>query len=115
MAAEAASRAVNAGPSVGYRRHGVAPSRETRSLSLLAPNSPGRCPATSPSAAGAQHCPPHLGQHIGDLVEQPVRLVEPARGFGTTSRLAVPVLPLGDPGKQAGVISGTDVTGSSLH
>ena len=45
---------------------------------------------------------PFAVEKVGDLVEQPVRLVEPARGFGTTSRLAVPVLPLGDPGKQAG-------------
>jgi hypothetical protein len=37
-----------------------------------------------------------------DLVEQFVRLVEPARGFGAASRLSVPVLPRVDGGEDAG-------------
>jgi hypothetical protein len=49
-----------------------------------------------------------------DLVEQLVRVVEPARGFGAAARLAVSLLPLVEAGEQAGV-SGIDVTGLSLH
>ena len=50
----------------------------------------------------AQDRPPHVGQHVVDLVEQLVRLVEPARVIGAAARLPMPVLPLGDAGEQAG-------------
>jgi hypothetical protein len=74
------------------------------------PNSPHRCPATSPGAAGAaQQRPTHLGQQWWDLVEQFMRLVEPASGFDTAAWLPVFILPLVDAGKQAGM-SGIEVT-----
>ena len=50
----------------------------------------------------AQRHPAHLGQHVVDLIEQLVRLIEPARSIGTPSRLAVPVLPL----VEGGVLGG---------
>jgi hypothetical protein len=46
--------------------------------------------------------PPHLGQHVADLVEQLVRLVEPAGGFGAAARLAVAVSPIRDARDHAG-------------
>jgi hypothetical protein len=60
-------------------------------------------------AVPAEHGPPHLGQQVGHLVEQLVRLVGPARGFGTASRLALSLFPICDAGEQR-VMSGTDVT-----
>ena len=44
--------------------------------------------------AAAQHGPSQLGQHVGDLLQQPVGLLQAAGGFGAASRLAVSVLPL---------------------
>jgi hypothetical protein len=55
------------------------------------------CPALR---RGSQLLPPYLSQHVADPVEQLVRLLEPAGGFGPAARLAL--LPLGDPGEHAG-------------
>ena len=44
--------------------------------------------------AAAQQIPPHVGQHVGDLLQQPVGLLQAAGGIGAASRLAVSVLPL---------------------
>jgi hypothetical protein len=57
-------------------------------------------PAGLPPAA-AEQLPPHFGQHVADLVEQLVRLVEPARGVGAAQRRPLP-FPVFDAGEQAG-------------
>jgi hypothetical protein len=49
------------------------------------------------------------------FVQQLVRLLKPARGVGTAARLPVFLLPFCDAGNQGGVMSGTEVTGLSLH
>ena len=92
--------------SVGHPGHAdgrtrVAPSWQMRSQAPLEPNSPDCCPATSPLTA-AQHLPPRLGQHVADLVQQLVRLIDPSRGTGAATRLAVTLLPLADAGEDAG-------------
>ena len=56
----------------------------------------------SPLPAAAQQFPPHVAQHVADLVQQLVRPIEPTRGFGTAARLAVSLLPLFDAGEYAG-------------
>ena len=66
---------------------------------------------SSPLSAAAQQLPPHVGQHVADLVEQLVRLVEPARGFGAAARLAVPSCHSAMRASMR-VMSGTEVTGS---
>ena len=59
-------------------------------------------PLDSPLPLAAQQLPPHLGQHVADLVEQLVRLVEPAGDFGAASRLTMFLLPILDLGEEAG-------------
>jgi hypothetical protein len=44
-------------------------------------------PASPRPAGSTRHLPPHLGQHVGHLVEQLVRLLQPARGIGAASGL----------------------------
>jgi hypothetical protein len=56
----------------------------------------------SPQPAAAQQLPPHLGQHVLDLVEQLVRLAEHAIGFGAASRLPVPLFLIFDARDHAG-------------
>jgi hypothetical protein len=50
----------------------------------------------------AQQFPLHLGQHVADLLEQPVHLLEPTRRLGTAARLAVALLPVVEAREQAG-------------
>jgi hypothetical protein len=53
-------------------------------------------------SAGAQHRPPHVGQHVADLGEQLPRLVEPASDFGVPHRLPMPIFLYSDVNEQAG-------------
>ncbi len=64
---------------------------------------------TSPLSAAAQQFPPHVGQHVADLIEQLVRLIEPARGFGTATRLAVSPPATSAMRASMRVMSGTEV------
>jgi hypothetical protein len=52
--------------------------------------------------ASAKQFPPHLAQHVGHLLQQLVRLLQPAGGIGAAAGLAVAVLPGVDRGEEAG-------------
>jgi hypothetical protein len=43
---------------------------------------------TESPLSAAHQLPPHIAQHVADLLQQLVRLVEPARGIGAAAGLA---------------------------
>jgi hypothetical protein len=71
MAAEAASRAVNAGPSVGYRRHGVAPSRETRAAAAGRDEGPFLDQIEHVAGAAGRAIPVLLVERPGVAIDEP--------------------------------------------
>ena len=61
-----------------------------------------RCGRQSPRPAAAPQLPPHIGQHVADLIEQLVRFAEHSIGFSAASRLPASLFPILDARDPAG-------------